>query len=75
MTLLERDILAVVLSLNTVFMILILPGIVPINYDFGTPSLYLTTLLWGGAIGALGVWLNHRAERPSSRGGSTPPRR
>ncbi|HZS91820.1 MAG TPA: hypothetical protein VFE42_30595 [Chloroflexota bacterium] len=63
MTLLERDILAVVLSLNTVFMILILPNIVPIAYDLGQPTVYLTTLAWGLPLGAIGVWLNHRAHR------------
>jgi hypothetical protein len=60
MTLLERDILAVLLSLNTVFMILILPNIIPIAYDLGQPTVYLTTLAWGLPLGAIGVWVNHR---------------
>ncbi len=63
MTLLERDILAVLLSLNTVFMILILPNIIPIAYDLGQPTVYLTTLAWGLPLAAIGVWMNHRAEQ------------
>ena len=75
MTLLERDILAIVLSLNTVFMILILPNIVPINYDLGRPAIYVTTLLWGLPIGALGVWVNHwtAAREQKGKGNNNPP--
>ena len=77
MTWLERDILAVLLSLNTVFMILLLPNIVPINYDLRQPTVYLTTLAWGLPLGAIGVWINHRTAASSTRGakGDTPPRR
>ena len=61
MTLLERDILAVLLSVNTVFMILILPNIVPINYQLDQPTVYITTLAWGLPLAAVGVYVNHRA--------------
>jgi len=57
-TLLERDILAVLLSLNTVFVILLLP-IVPTSYDLGQPLVYLTALAWGLPVAAIGVWWNH----------------
>jgi hypothetical protein len=75
MTLLERDILAVALSLNTVFMILILPNVVPINYDLGQAPVYVTTLLCGAPLGALGVWLNHWAARQMQRSESAEKRR
>jgi hypothetical protein len=75
MTLLERDILAMLLSLNTVFMILILPGLVPINYDFNHPALYVTTLLWGVPLGLIGVWINHRAAALERKRPDPPPRR
>lgn len=77
MTWLERDILAVLLSLNTVLMILLLPNIVPIDYDLSQPTVYLTTLVWGLPLGAIGVWINHRTAAPRQRGakGDTPPRR
>ena len=67
MTLLERDILAILLALNTVFMILILPGLVAIEYDLGQPTVYLTTLAWGLPLGVIGVWMNHRAYRTEQR--------
>ena len=44
MTLLERDILAMLLALNTVFMILILPNIVPIDYSHDPRGLFLVRL-------------------------------
>ena len=77
MTLLERDILAVILSLNTVFMILLLPGLVPVNYDLGQPAVYLTALAWGLPIGALGVWINHWTAARERKGndGAPPTRR
>ena len=56
----ERDILAVALSLNSVFMILVLPGVVPIYYDHDLRGLVFTTLAWGLPLGAIGVWWNHR---------------
>ena len=55
------------LSLNTVFMILILPNVIPIAYDLGQPTVYLTTLAWGLPLGALGVWMNHLAYRSEQR--------
>jgi hypothetical protein len=61
MTLLERDILAVLLSLNTVFMILVLPNLVPIDYSHDPRGLFVTTLLWGMPLATVGVWINHRA--------------
>ncbi len=61
MTLIERDILAVLLALDVVFMILILPNVVPILFDFTTPLLYILTLAFGLPLGALGVWVNHHA--------------
>jgi len=67
MTLLERDILAVLLSIDTIFMILILPNVVPINYDLGQPAIYVTTLLFGLPLGAVGVWVNHRAARQTAK--------
>ena len=76
MTLLERDILAVVLSLNTVFMILLLPNVVPIDYSKDLQGLILTTLAWGLPIGALGVWINHwTAARERKGNDGTPPTR
>ena len=75
MTLLERDILAVLLALNTVFMILILPNIVPIDYSHDPRGLFLTTLLWGLPLGAIGVWINHRAAAVARKGPSPPSRR
>ncbi len=66
MTLLERDILAVLLSLNTVFIILALVS--PITYDLGQSPIYLTTLAWGLPLGALGVWWNHWTSRRSEVG-------
>jgi hypothetical protein len=75
MTLLERDILAVLLSLNTVFMILILPNIVPIDYSHDPRGLLLTTLLWGVPLAAVGVWLNHRAAALERKRPDPPPRR
>lgn len=65
MTLIERDILAVLLSLNTVFMILALPNVIPIEYD--VTGLTVTTLLWGLPLGAVGVALNHWAELQERR--------
>ena len=75
MTLQERDILAVVLSLNTVFMILILPNIVPIDYSHDARGLFLTTLLWGVPLGVLGVWINHRMAALERKRQDPPPRR
>lgn len=74
MTLLERDILAMALSLDVVFMILILPNVVPIDYDLGQAPVYLTTLAWGVPLGAIGVWINHWAAR-LPRKSDPPPRR
>jgi len=65
-TLLERDILAVLLSLNTVFVILLLP-IVPTMYDPGQPLVYLTTLAWGLPVAAIGVWWNHQVAARESK--------
>jgi hypothetical protein len=75
MTLLERDILAVLLSLNTVFMILILPNIVPIDYSHDPRGLFLTTLLWGVPLAAVGIWINHRAAALERKRPDPPPRR
>ena len=75
MTLLERDILAVLLSLNTVFMILVLPNIVLIDYSHDLRGLLLTTLLWGVPLAAVGVWINHRAATLERKRQDLPPRR
>jgi hypothetical protein len=73
-TRLERDILALLLAINTVFMVLILPNVVPIDYSNDGRGLLVTTLLWGIPLGALGVWMNHRFSHPNARA-SDPPRR
>jgi len=75
MTLLERDILAVLLSLNTVFMILVLPNIVLIDYSHDLRGLLLTTLLWGVPLAVVGVWINHRAAELERKRQDPPPRR
>ena len=75
MTLLERDILAVLLSLNTVFMILVLPNIVLIDYSHDLRGLLLTTLLWGVPLAVVGVWINHRAAALERKRQDLPPRR
>lgn len=67
MTLIERDILAVLFSLNTVFMILVLPNVVPIDYSNDLRGLILTTLLCGLPLGAIGVAVNHWAELQERR--------
>ena len=75
MTLLERDILAVLLSLNTVFMILVLPNIVLIDYSHDLRGLLLTTLLWGVPLAVVGVWINHRTAALERKRQDPPPRR
>lgn len=77
MTPLERDIIAVLLAVNTVFMVLVLPNIVPIMYDLAQPTVYVTALIWGLPLGAVGVWLNHRfaGAGAESQRKETPPRR
>lgn len=75
MTLLERDILAVLLAINTVFMILILPNVVPINFDFTTPPLYVLTFGIGIPLGAVGVWANHHAAALERKSAGSPERR
>ena len=74
MTSIERDILAFLLAVNTVFMILVLPNIVTIDYSNDPRGLLVTTLLWGVPLGTLGVWMNHRFSSTKKRADS-PPRR
>jgi hypothetical protein len=63
MTLLERDILAVLLSVNLVFMILALPYLPTPDYSNNVLGLLLTTIGLGLPLGAAGVWWNHRTSR------------
>ena len=79
MTLIERDVLAVLLALDAIFMILILPNVVPIFFDFTTPLLYILTLAFGLPLGALGIWVNHHAvslqSKDTARRNDTPRRK
>ncbi len=72
MTSIERDILAFLLAVNTVFMILVLPNIVTIDYSNDPRGLLVTTLLWGVPLGVIGVWMNHRFSSTEKRADSPP---
>jgi hypothetical protein len=74
-TLLERDILAVLLAVNTVFVILILPNVVPIDYSANAQALLFTTLAWGLPLGAVGIAVNHRTATAGDRRQETGPTR
>lgn len=71
MTLFERDALAILLSLNTTFIVLLSP-LVPMAFSFNESSLYLWTLIIGLLVGGIGVWMNHYAARRTK---NDPPRR
>ena len=68
MTLFERDALAVLLSINTVFWVLLSP-LTPIAYSlyWQSPNIYITTLFWGVIVGAVGVAFNHYVARRDRR--------
>ncbi len=73
----ERDVLAMLLSINTVFMILVLPGVVPITYEIPNdlPALVFTTLVWGIPLGMVGIWVNRRTADLGKSSSPKPPRR
>ena len=63
MTLLERDILAVLLSVNLIFMILALPYLPTPDYGNNLLGPLPLSLGLGLPLGAIGVWWNHRTSR------------